>query len=273
MKTNLSNNNLLMKPNHLLLPPVLVTVFASTASPVLSSLRYAIILLAIMLQTQLQAETTVFTTSSGSAGADTWVANGFKVAPETEKLDRAGEPLTQYGSATENNGNKDRVIVGKMTYGNREAQALYRFDVSAMPKGAVKSATLMFPLSNSHLPGYHFAGGVSGIENEVSISVFGVNEEEENWDEKTVTWESGRPKHLVPVGSFTVHVDEAEGNSFSVSGDELVSFLKNNTNGVVSFLLSQKDAKGDDNHLAFDSKEISPNGATLAVVTVNTSKP
>jgi hypothetical protein len=62
-----------------------------------------------MLQAQLQAETTVFTTSSGSAGADTWVANASKVTPETEKLDRAGEPLTQYGSATENNGKKDRV--------------------------------------------------------------------------------------------------------------------------------------------------------------------
>lgn len=242
------------------------------ATPPLS-VRFPVVIMAGLLLGQMQAGTFDLTTSSGSAGADTWVANSVTATPSEESFHEDGSPIRIYGSTTENHGNERVILVGRMSYGNWQAQGLLRFDTSTLPKGTVESASLTLPLSERSLSGYPFEGGEAGTANEVTIEALGLSEAAENWDEKTVTWEKGRPEEMVPVGSVTVRFESYVGDVFTISDEKLVSFLNANANGSVSILLRQKEAKGDTNFVAFDSKESGTGSGPSLQIQIAPSKP
>jgi hypothetical protein len=143
-------------------------------------------------------------------------------------------------------------------------KAYIRFDTNALPQGIknAKNATVNLtvgPAENNSL-----------ADKVWTFQVFGLKDgsDAENWNEGAMAWDNaaandaqtaaGVTGDATPLGTFTLTGKGEEGKTVAFSSPELLSFLKGDSNGKVTLIITRKEA-GDsaaDNVIhVFASKE------------------
>jgi hypothetical protein len=139
-----------------------------------------------------------------------------------------------------------------------ERRAFLTFDVSQIATHNVSEAQLVLDPEPSGL-------GFSALVPDSRFSVYGITDESlDAWDEKEVRWESTPGcRDAGPVASQTRKLAEfwiprgGSGEPLTVRGDALAEFLRQDTNGLVTFLIVRETGESDPSGLvhAFASKE------------------
>lgn len=119
-------------------------------------------------------------------------------------------------------------------------KAYLGFDLAGLPVQRIREATLMLTMEPS---GY----GYASLTPVCTFSVYGLTDQTlDDWREYGLHWDTA-PANLpggaavdltkaVPLGSFDVPEGATTGE-FAISGDELVKFLRQDTNGIASFIV------------------------------------
>jgi hypothetical protein len=145
---------------------------------------------------------------------------------------------------------------------NNERRAVISFDVSQIPVRNVGEAQVVLDPEPSGF-------GFSALVPDSRFALYGITDEAlDTWDEKQMTWgatpactdEGVTPGQARKLAEFWIPRG-GSGGPLTVRGDALAEFVRQDTNGVVSFLIVRETGETDPSGLvhAFASKE-HPNG-------------
>lgn len=141
---------------------------------------------------------------------------------------------------------------------NNERRAVVTFDVSQIATGNVAEAQLVLDPEPSGF-------GFSALVPDSRFAVYGITDESlDTWEEKEMRWDSTPgctdegvvPAHVRKLAEFWIPRG-GSGDPLSVRGDSLAEFIRQDTNGLVSFLIVRETGESDPSGLvhAFASKE------------------
>lgn len=144
-----------------------------------------------------------------------------------------------------------------LSYRN-ERRAFLSFDLTGIDLATLTEAELMLDPEPSGL-------GFSTMISDSRFAVYGLTDEAlDLWDEASLTWaiapasddEGLRPEQTRRLAEFWLPRG-ASGAPFSVRSAEIAAFLKNDTNGIASFVIVRETSETDPSGLvhAFASKE------------------
>ncbi len=174
------------------------------------------------------------------------------------------------GFATSNFGDHDVIRVRNSKDIGASRKTYLRFDLSTLPSPVNTSsgATLglrVAPAEGKSLPGKIWTFNVFSLKDAARDDAT----RDEDWGEKEATWNNApandptsplglKADNVTPLGTFTIVGTGVAGQSISFSSPALLNFLKSDTNGEVSLIITRPEqGDGPDNDVMhiFSSKE------------------
>lgn len=139
-----------------------------------------------------------------------------------------------------------------------ERRAFFTFDVSQIATGKIAEVQLLLDPEPSGF-------GFSALVPDSRFALYGITDEAlDEWNEKGVLWDSSPactdegpvPAHTRKLAEFWLPRG-GSGEPLTVRGDALAEFVRQDTNGLVSFILVRETGESDPSGLvhAFASKE------------------
>ena len=194
--------------------------------------KYVILILAVGVLLPALAIASTITTANG-VGADTHITRS--------------DPNSNFGSEDHFS------IKNDSGTGDVDRKGYIRFDVGCL-SNAISSATLSLT----------FVTAAAGSANTNTFNVFGLsNEDGDLWSESDINWSNapannqssgtGFTSDAVFLGTFTITLSQL-GDSIPFTSPQLIEFLNNDTNGLVTLMLSRQSPASLHNQ-AFASKE------------------
>ncbi len=141
---------------------------------------------------------------------------------------------------------------------NNERRGFLTFDMSQVPAAEVSEAQIVLsPVSSGF--------GFSSLVPDSKFAVYGISDEGlDDWDETALRWaqspgctdDGPSPAHTRRLAEFSIPRGGA-GGSVLIEGGALAEFVRQDTNGLVSFVIVRETGEMDSNGLAhgFASKE------------------
>ncbi len=179
------------------------------------------------------------------------------------------DSFIRQGQADTNFGSEGGVVI-KGGNGGTTRKGYLRFDISEVPLEESVGAWLELETSTNN-PG----GGNATPPQDFSVNVYGLNDDAmgNDWDEGTLTWNNAPgndapgngvdPATTTLLGTIEVLATAAP-DEVLFSSDELLQFLEDDTDGLVTLLLQR--TTGGSSNLAFATKE---NSAAGLIPTLN----
>ncbi|EDY20747.1 hypothetical protein CfE428DRAFT_1944 [Chthoniobacter flavus Ellin428] len=171
-------------------------------------------------------------------------------------------------SADTNYGTQSVLAVkqGGPTVNGLDRKTYIRFNLGSAPTGGFTSASFKLTATTGWPVGTAVTFSVYGLRDLSAGDVGG------GWDESSITWNNapandtaspdGFLSDAIPLGTFTV-IGSASAQVVSFTSPELITFLNNDTNKLVTLCLSRVDTNAADN-TSFNSHE-SGSGPTLTI--------
>ncbi len=188
---------------------------------------------------------------------------------ERAALTADADSFVRLGQATNNFGSATQVLAKDSGGGSTTRKGYIRFDVSGINFNHITAAELELEVSTNNNGG----SPLDPTPKDYIVNLFGLNDGDagEGWDESTINFNNA-PANAANngidtnaatlIGQFTMpalnpsQVDEpiivGLNDLITPNGDDLINFLKNDTDGLVTFILTRA---GDSNNLGFASRE------------------
>ena len=183
-------------------------------------------------------------------------AEAVTFSADADAFYQLGAPTSTLG------GSSTQLTVKDSGGGTTTRQAWIRFDVSGNPIDDLLSASLQLTVSQRS------AGGTNNSAAQLNypIEVFALKDGNagENWSEATTNWNTAPANNtsnnelvaaqVTFLGSFIVLGTANPGDLFNFTSAAFEQFLKDDTDGLVTFMINREGGSGS-NNLSFASKE------------------
>ncbi|GAB6164848.1 hypothetical protein JCM19992_08480 [Thermostilla marina] len=243
-----------------------------------------------LISTVLSVSIAVFAVVGTASASPVWI---------TTEDGQGADAFVQGGATAETNfGSIENVVVKNGPFNDQFARKGYlRFDLGQTLGGPISAATLALTVTANNSGGgnpapanftvdvFGLVDGFAGVDNTANSSTADdADVHDEFWPENLIDWNSAPANvtssgfdldaNALLLGSLAVTTGDVVGTTVFFSTPELVDFLNDDTNGVVTLILRRSGATaGNGPNLAFASKENSVYAAPTLLLDANLPEP